>query len=116
MGPSTFIDGDWYASSSSVVSTYHPLQWGRRRSSTETARRARSPPTPRRFNGAVDVHRRRPGTRRWGSTLVYQLQWGRRRSSTETKLELCLDTAGVEASMGPSTFIDGDSHPLHQKQ
>src|SRR5438046_603826 len=35
------------------------LQWGRRSSSTETRVLALRPPRGRRFNGAVDLHRRR---------------------------------------------------------
>ena len=107
MGPSIFIDGDasqtmraarggWLQwgrrSSSTETASFHTraraaaeLQWGRRSSSTETGCRHRhgADDGPC-FNGAVDLHRRRPGCH-WGD----RQQWS-------------------DASMGPSIFIDGD--------
>ena len=83
MGPSTIVDGD-----------------------AEVQRACDC--SPRRFNGAVDVRRRRPS--RYGAMGAAQtlLQWGRRRSSTETLGMLVqLDQHG-QASMGPSTIVDGD--------
>ena len=40
---------------------------------------------------------------------VYVLQWGRRISSTETGRPADAERGGVQASMEPSAFVDGDS-------
>src|SRR5678815_5419592 len=84
MGPSTNIDGEESKPYSSQTA-YVLLQWGRRRTSTESDQtldgRARE---CHGFNGAVDEHRRRGVRIR------------------------ALVRARVEASMGPSTNIDGE--------
>src|SRR5215510_14647703 len=109
------------------------LQWGRRSSSTERLSTANTAIGEAfRFNGAVDLHRRR-GQRSqeyWRSQgsfngavdlhrrrvfadvrdgrVTEALQWGRRSSSTESaKLRNRLRFSR-EASMGPSIFIDGE--------
>ena len=81
MGPSTFVDGDHR--SLPPWSNCLMLQWGHRLSSTETLSRAEA------------------------EGIAYSLQWGHRLSSTETRSTSpkgCRDVA----SMGPSTFVDGD--------
>src|SRR6185436_12963617 len=86
MGPSTLIDGD-----------------GRRWRST-------APRWPR-FNGAVDSHRRRRPFVVACEEIVW-LQWGRRLSSTETIERIYGARTTSDASMGPSTLIDGDRRRL----
>ena len=82
MGPSTFVDGDGRPPSEDprVVR----LQWGHRLSSTETAEQVR------------------PGV------IMLELQWGHRLSSTETSRLVVPSPSHKIASMGPSTFVDGD--------
>jgi hypothetical protein len=81
MGPSTFIDGEM---SATCLSLYlRLLQWGRRCSSTERSGRRARASGPQRFNGAVDVHRRRAHRPYSHSSGWWSLQWGRRCSSTE---------------------------------
>ena len=107
MGPSMFVDGD-------------------------QAVRLACGPMSKRFNGAVDVRRRRlavvpradarppvasmgpsmfvDGDRRrpWPWTDTVALQWGRRCSSTETQTAEWISCRRSTASMGPSTIVDGD--------
>ena len=183
MGPPTFIGGESAVSTAGVASqsrfngaadvhrrrvTLAPadrdkllgLQWGRRRSSAESAVPAHwARVGGDRFNGAADVHRRRGRSSRIGAsfrpgfngaadvhrrrewTWLYpphkgsdRLQWGRRRSSAEssgkftrrrfthTPLQWGRRRSSAErgrrglgggqgqrASMGPPTFIGGES-------
>ena len=83
MGPPTNVDGDdtllWLTDEDASV-----LQWGRRRTSTETG----SLPVRRPVSSALQWGRRRTSTeteRELGVSLdESKLQWGRRRTSTET--------------------------------
>src|SRR5580704_13830426 len=99
MGPSTNVDGEASADISAPMSRL--LQWGRRRTSTEsyqTAIRLRA--APARFNGAVDERRRRATVVALGDVALTWLQWGRRRTSTERSRSE-LEAARVHmASMG----------------
>ena len=118
---------------SAAVGWLETLQWGRRSSSTETGgdgpEEAGRPgasmgpsifidgdPSPSgthttgwpRFNGAVDLHRRRPAVGVGSPAEPILLQWGRRSSSTETDRPRWGARGSRGASMGPSIFIDGD--------
>ncbi len=83
MEPSTNVDGD-------------------SRMGTESSSRARS------FNGAVDECRRRPAVPRAPVDGSRALQWSRRRMSTETIGFLRSKRKPCDASMEPSTNVDGD--------
>ena len=88
MGPSMFVDGDQMAM---MLMAQQPKL---------------------RFNGAVDVRRRRPVRWSWSPTRLTALQWGRRCSSTETPIDYIKSRKISPASMGPSMFVDGDSPRL----
>ena len=61
------------------------------------------------FNGAVDSHRRRHAVVVLDRSTDGELQWGRRLASTETTTPDYGDCmTNTNASMGPSTRIDGD--------
>src|SRR5258706_316466 len=59
------------------------LQWSRRLSATETRRRRGLPRYCPRFNGAVASQRRRRATRSYSRAYLRLLQWSRRLSATE---------------------------------
>ena len=82
MGPSTFVDGDRLLDAEALQ--IKMLQWGHRLSSTET------------IVGPEAAAR------------VVRLQWGHRLSSTETGRDDTVLVDVLGASMGPSTFVDGD--------
>ena len=107
MGPSSFNDGDVhspvsffagpYGFNGAVVfqrrrrrrsdlkrSQHRSLQWGRRLSTTETCVRC------------------------YFSPRAFRLQWGRRLSTTETVMFQFKQIWIERASMGPSSFNDGD--------
>ena len=108
------------------------LQWGRRRSSTETKRAAEAAGTGERFNGAVDDSRRRhranaPSAARGARFNGAVDESRRRRVDRETRAveHECFNGAvddrrrrpaqmavlaahALRASMGPSTIVDGD--------
>ena len=107
MGPSTRIDGDT-AGMVMGLRWCGRLQWGRRLASTETSASSRSESCSRRFNGAVDSHRRRQAHQRAGRRRPHRASMG-----PSTRIDG--DDRGVPAtprshaaSMGPSTRIDGD--------
>ena len=116
-----------------VLKDETPLQWGRRLSTTETPETADiTPPSSSasmgpssfndgnrkceiyeafasgRFNGAVVFQRRKPVTYIGENHAPATLQWGRRLSTTETKHGRLLPCIPDAASMGPSSFNDGN--------
>ena len=83
MGPSTAVDGDLRLGAK-VARGIKALQWGRRLLSTETWH--------------VDGN----------GHGEHVLQWGRRLLSTETLIDTIAAMRLLDASMGPSTAVDGD--------
>src|SRR5687767_14248463 len=83
MGPSTNVDGEADAARK-AVDEESSLQWGRRRTSTE------------RLNNPIALAKEP------------SLQWGRRRTSTESGRGARVALAVDDASMGPSTNVDGE--------
>ena len=84
MGPRMFIRGNAPRVRAPKAPESRKLQWGRGCSSAETSppdRRARRWP---RFNGAADVHPRKPSQMRTFHLRSPELQWGRGCSSAET--------------------------------
>ena len=81
MGPSTNVDGENPSAAGLDGGVW--LQWGRRRTSTESLTWHDFLAGSARFNGAVDERRRRDGCSPFGASAGWGLQWGRRRTSTE---------------------------------
>ena len=88
------------------------LQWGHRLSAMEIAN-GWSPSVPARpgFNGATAFRRWRFGYWRPLFRGTMGLQWGHRLSAMEIKMDQVVLVAGVDASMGPPPFGDGDPTP-----
>ena len=131
MGPSAFVDGDTPTCTSSgqasrcfngainfrrrrqsiidrLGTTPTGLQWGHRLSSTETPITGRTSAAASCFNGAIDFRRRRRPGESAKCPAISMLQWGHRPSSMETVRLRGRRLASGQASMGPSTIVDGD--------
>ena len=63
------------------------------------------------FNGAVVFQRRKRQRDEPSSNRHRSLQWGRRLSTTETRLNVVVKLFHKVASMGPSSFNDGNRPP-----
>ncbi len=85
------------------------LQWGHRLTSVETREDCGFSAGKHRFNGATDLHRWK---RCWASDrILYELllQWGHRLTSVETEYITYYHKRFDTASMGPPTYIGGNS-------